>query len=375
MTKAADIFNYLEELAPLSLAESYDNPGLLAGSGNQTVERALIALDITRDVCSQAASMGAQLVVSHHPVIFRPVRSVPSEGAGSAVWHLARNGLTAICMHTNLDRTNGGVNDALVQALGLQSPRILKAEGGFEYKKVTVFVPESSAGAVREAMAKAGAGKLGRYDSCAYETHGTGYFRPLAGAHPAVGCVGETARVPEVRVEAICKASLLDRVMDGVRRVHPYEEPAFDIFDEEAVSEPYGIGRLGELPKEMTLDDFARQTARRLGGNGAVTYGANRPVRRVAVCSGAWDGALTQASVDAGADVILTGEIKHSDMLDALACGLGVVAAGHFATEQVICPYLCDRLSMAFPEVVFRQASGGDPARYVGASGADGHQD
>ena len=375
MTKAADILRFLEGIAPLSLAESYDNPGLLAGSGNQTVERALVALDITRDTCSQAVSMGAQLIVSHHPVIFRPIRNVPSEGAGSAVWHLARGGLTAVCMHTNLDMANGGVNDALVQAVGLRHSRILKVEGGFHYKKLVVFVPETSAAAVRQAMTRAGAGKLGRYDSCAYETRGTGYFRPLEGAHPAVGSVGETARLPEVRVEAICKASALDSVIDAVRSVHPYEEPAFDVFDDEAVREPYGIGRVAQLPEPMKLDDFARLTARRLAGGGAVVYGSGRAVRRIAVCSGAWDGELTQAAADAGADGILTGEIKHSDMLAALECGLGVVAAGHFATERVICPRLCDSLSRAFPEVVFRQAAGEDPARYIGGPTTDNDGD
>lgn len=374
MTRAGDIFQYLEDLAPLSLAESYDNPGLLAGSREQPVSRALVALDITSGVCEEAGAAGAQLVVSHHPVIFHPARRILSHGPGRPVWELARHGLTAICMHTNLDMANGGVNDVLVDALGLRNSRILQPTGAFSYRKIVVFVPKAQAGAVRAAMTRAGAGQWGRYDSCSFESAGTGRFRPQEGAHPFVGREGETAEVPEIRLEAICKARDLAGVIAAMRAAHPYEEPAFDVFDDEALREPYGIGRIAEPAAVVPLREFARQAAGRLAARGAVVYAADpqRPVHRVAVCSGAWDGGLASPAAAAGADVILTGEIKHSDVLAARECGLDAVAAGHFATENGVCPWLCRKLGGRFPEVEFRMAGSlGDPAYYVRTDGAE----
>lgn len=374
MTRAGDIFEYLQRIAPLHLAESYDNPGLLAGSPEQPVTRALVALDIITPVCEEAAGLGAQLVVSHHPVIFHPARRVLSVGPGRPVWELAHFGLTAVCMHTNLDMANGGVNDVLAGVLGLPHPRILLPAGTFPCKKIVVFVPREQARAVREAMARAGAGRLGNYDSCSFESAGTGRFRPLKGAHPFIGAEGETAQVEEIRLEAICKAKDLAGVIAAMRAAHPYEEPAFDIFDDEAAREPYGIGRVAELAAPLPLTEFARRMAARLKGRGAVVYAEDtaRPVRRVALCGGAWDGDMTTAAAKAGADVIFTGEIKHSDVLAARECGLDVVAAGHFATENVVCPWLCRQMAGRFPEVEFRVAGAlDDPAHYVRADGAD----
>lgn len=368
MTRAGEIFEYLAQLAPLALAESYDNPGLLAGSPAQPVSRALVALDITSAVCAEAAEKGAQMVVSHHPVIFHPARRILSEGPGRPVWELARRGLTAVCMHTNLDMANGGLNDVLADVLGLQNARILLPAGAFPYKKIVVFVPRAHADAVRQAMAQAGAGRLGNYDGCSFESPGVGRFRPLAGAHPFIGREGEAAEADEMRIEAICREKNLAAVVAAMRAAHPYEEPAFDVFDDEAVREPYGMGRLAEPERELPLEDFARECARRLSARGAVVYGTDmtRPVRRAALCSGAWDGEMTLPAAKAGADVILTGEIKHSDVLAARECGLDVVAAGHYATEAVVCPWLCRRLGGQFTQVAFETAESlTDPAHYV----------
>ena len=367
MPKVKEIYGYLNEIAPIGLAESYDNPGLLAGDGEREVSRALIALDITPEVCKEAAGQGAQLLISHHPVIFKPVKSVLKDGASAALWALVSAGLSAICMHTNLDVAPGGVNDTLAGVLGLEKTGVLLSENRKNYKKITVFVPEEYAKHVREAMAGAGAGSLGDYDSCAFACHGDGYFRPLEGAHPFIGSEGKLQRVPEMRIEAICPADAVGEVVSAMKRAHPYEEPAYDIFDDEAVSAEFGVGMTAKLDKPADLDEFARFVGRRLGADGVSVCRAGGRAENVAVCSGAWDDELTLVAKEKGCDTMLTGELKHSAKLLALELGLNVVAAGHFATENVICPELARRLGERFPDVVFSLAHTSAPSYFVGA--------
>jgi len=364
MKFAYEIYDFLKIIAPLMLAESYDNPGLLVGSGQQQVNKALVALDITSDVCLEAVQKDAQLVISHHPVIFKPVRAVLREGETAPLWQLVNNSLTAICMHTNLDSAAGGVNDALAEALGFKKPSVLLVRGVKNYKKVAVYVPRAYAQAVRQSIAQAGAGSLGAYDSCSFETEGIGYFRPLEGAKPFIGQVGSVEQVSEVKLEAICAPSITNNVVEAIKRVHPYEQPAIEIFDDESNSEAYGIGRLALLSHTQELEAFVRFVTKSLLSGGARFASAGRKVSSVAICSGAWDAELTVEAVLKGADTILTGEIKHSDILAALDCGLNVIAAGHFATENVICPVLASKLSTEFPDVRFEVAQSGKDAMF-----------
>jgi dinuclear metal center YbgI/SA1388 family protein len=366
MIIASDIYGFLKKIAPLEFAESYDNPGLLAGDSQRQITRVLIALDITKELCKEADCKGAELVISHHPIIFKPVSSVLKNGVTAVLWELVNRGLTAICMHTNLDIAPGGVNDTLAQVLDLNKTGCLLVTGKSAHKKIAVFVPDEYAGKVRAAMAQAGAGRLGNYDQCAYETEGTGYFRPLEGANPFIGEVDSGTSVKENKVEAICAAEDVEAVIAAMRRVHPYEEPAYDIFEDSAVSEARGIGMLAELKQAMPLNDFAHFVSGKLSAGGVRVCRASDDVRRVALCSGAWDDELTLCAQQGGADTILTGEIKHSAMLLALSLGLNVVAAGHFATENVICAKLAQTLGAAFSDVAFEVAqSNQDPSYFL----------
>ncbi|MFT9076706.1 Nif3-like dinuclear metal center hexameric protein [Ethanoligenens sp.] len=366
MTTVENVFSLLRNWAPLHLAEKWDNVGLLAGDGSLSVQKALVALDITSEVCEEAVSVGAQLIISHHPVIFHPISNLHADGISAPVWQLARHGLSAICMHTNLDIAEGGVNDVLVQVLGLERTAILQPLGAFSFQKIRVYVPETHAARVRESMAKAGAGRYDGYDSCAFETHGTGYFRPLAGANPYIGVQGRLEAADEVCIEAVCDARDTAAVVTAMKAAHPYEVPAYDLFENTALQKPYGIGRVARLDAPVEPDAFARHVQARLRAAGVAFHDAGRPVQTVAVCSGAWDGELTAVAAASGADTILTGEIKHSDMLAAAAAKLNLVAAGHFATEQPICPVLARRLGAAFTDVTFAvAASGTEPVRFI----------
>lgn len=365
MTSVSEIYNFLCEIAPLKLAESYDNPGLLVGDSDVKVTKAMLSLDVTSRIAEEAKSFGAQLVISHHPVIFNPVKKILAHGATSAIWKLAGNSISAICMHTNLDAADGGVNDALAFALNLADVTGFNDGKTENYKKVVVFVPTPYAEKIRRAMAEAGAGKLGNYDGCAFETHGSGYFRPLAGANPFIGESGKQEKTDEVRIEAVCAPEDVNRVISKMIKVHPYEVPAYDVFEDEAVCKKYGIGRIGQLEKTEELKDFAKKVKRLLGAGCVKVTDAGKPVKRVAVCGGAVDEQIIENASKAGADTLVTGEMKHHLYYAALERELNIVEAGHFATETVILPTLEAKLAEKFPDVVFQIAKGNREPYYV----------
>lgn len=364
MITAGDITAYLSELAPPALAESYDNVGLLVGAPAQEVTKAVIALDITSAVIDEAVGLGAQLIISHHPVIFHPVKKLPSQGRGAIPYKLARYGLSALCMHTNLDIADGGVNDCLAEVLGVEGCSVLDTTGSAGYKKIVVFVPITHAEKLRQAMAEAGAGRYGLYDSCAFETKGRGSFRPLPGAKPYTGCINKIEFTDETRLEVVCEAAKVNQVVAAMKLAHPYELPAYDIFEDEALGRPYGIGRVGDLPQPMSLEKFAELVKERLHcGSLRAILPSPKEVKRVALCGGAADESLTEAAVRKNADILLVGEMKHSAMVEARELGQNVLIAGHFATEDVICTRLQSLLSQRFSGCEFIVAkSNTDPA-------------
>lgn len=353
MSTVKDIFEFLDGLAPVDLAEDYDNPGLLVGDPNREVTTALLSLDITSKTAKEAHDCGAQLVISHHPVIFKPLRSLLATGPSVTVWNLASLSLAAICMHTNLDAANGGVNDTLAAVLGLSNVTPFGQYRSRNYKKITVFVPESYAEAVRTAMAAAGAGKLGAYDGCAFEAKGSGFFRPLEGANPFIGKSGKPERVDEVRLEAICEPEKVGKVVSAMLKAHPYEVPAYDIFDDEAVSVHYGIGRVGTLKESTDLKAFTQSVKKALSASCVKVVDAGKPAYNVAVCGGAVDEEIIERAANAGADTLVTGEMKHHLYYTALEAGINIVEAGHFSTETVVIPALREKLMTAFPCISF----------------------
>lgn len=352
MVTVNDIFSYLNRLAPLSLAEDFDNPGLLAGNGKTQVKKALLCLDITSKAAEEAKEKDAQLLISHHPVIFKPIRNVLANGATAPVYNLINKSLSAICMHTNLDKADGGVNDALCSALHLKNTVKLSVGSKKNYKKITVFVPKGFEDKVRTAMKDAGAGKLYEYDGCSFETVGKGYFRPLEGANPFIGKMGKPECTDETRIEAICESSKVKQVVTDMLKVHPYEVPAYDIFDDEAVFDNYTFGRLGET-KEKPICEYAKEVKKYLSSSCVKYVDANKPVKKIAVCSGACDEEFFAEAVSAGADTILTGELKHHMYNLAFEMGLNALEAGHFATETVVLPVLKEKLQNQFPDVEF----------------------
>jgi len=347
--KVSDIVAFLESIAPPRLKMQWDNVGLLCGDADAGVTCALLALDITDAVAEEAQSCGANLIISHHPLVFRPLASVTAQGAGSLVWRLAKSGISAVCMHTNLDAASGGVNDALAAALSLSQVSGFAAVSREAYYKVTVFVPEEHAVSVREAMSAAGAGNLMGYSGCAFMAKGKGSFLPGEGTNPAVGQPGVYEELTELRLEMLCPKERLHAVVAAMRETHPYEVPAYDVFENLAPDSPLFLGRIGRLSSMMTSQELATYVCERLGCAGVRMSAGKGGIRRVAVIGGAGSEHLREAA-DA-ADAFVTGEVKYHEFLEAQRLGVTLIEAGHYHTERPVLAHLCAAVKKAFPRL------------------------
>ena len=342
---AGDYYNAVDAFAPFSLAESWDNVGLLIGSPETPVQGALIALDATIPVLEEAGKMGARLVITHHPIIFSGIKSIP---AHSPVYRAIKDGTPVLCAHTNLDIATGGVNDQLARRLGLDAAEILETTKATPYRKVIVYAPHERAEAVYEAMTNAGAGSQGAYAGAAFFSGGEGRFLPLAGANPAIGGVGRLEKVPETRIEMLVSPGDLEAVIGAMRAAHPYEEPAFDILETHFDRQRQGFGRVGNLKEPLSPEKFAAHVRERLGLRGVKCVLGREEISRVAACGGAGAHLLEQAK-KMGAQALVSGDAKHSQFLQAQELGITLIDAGHYSTEAVVLQTLLEQLTAALP--------------------------
>ena len=350
----------LEAWAPPGSAQSYDNVGLQVGDAQRSIDRGLLALDCTPQVIDEAASMGASLIITHHPLLFKPLRSVT---AGSPTGHLALRlaeaGIALYSIHTNLDAAPGGVSFALAEHLGLTDVGFLDGFDDTLYKLAT-FVPQDDVDAVRQALADAGAGRIGDYQACAFATDGTGYFRPGDATNPHIGEAGGALEsVDEVKLEVEIARWDLGDVLGALQAAHPYEEVAYDVYPVEQKHSRTGLGAVGRLPDPMPLDDFLQRVAKRLDA-GSLRYvgDPSAPVVRVAVCGGAGSDFIGTAC-GAGADAYVTADVKYHEFFGALghdgAPAMALIDAGHYETEALTEALLRDWLADRFPDVDWRR--------------------
>jgi dinuclear metal center YbgI/SA1388 family protein len=341
-----EVVSVLETLYDPSRAEPWDAVGLVCGDPDQPVGRVLLAVDPVTAVADEAVRYGADLLLVHHPLFLTPVSSVAATTAkGRVVHRLLRAGVALYTAHTNADVPAGGVNDAIAVRLGLTDTRVLLPTDGPSDRvdKLVVFVPLDAAERVRAAVTGAGAGRIGDYESCTYTgPPGEGRFRPLPGADPAVGSVGGLEVVPEVRVESVVPRARSREVLAALREAHPYEEPAYDLFElQNPQPASRGHGRVGELPAATTLARFADQVSDALPrtAHGVRVAGdPDRPVRTVAVGAGAGDSLLGLAAAS-GADAYVTSDLRHhraSELLEA--GGPALVDVAHWAAEWTWLP-------------------------------------
>ncbi|RUL84981.1 Nif3-like dinuclear metal center hexameric protein [Tautonia sociabilis] len=366
MTTVAEIASWLEEFAPTRLAEGWDNVGLLLGDPAATVERVMTCLTVTPRSAGEAIGAGVGLIVSHHPVWFKPVQRLRADGEDGVLWSLARAGIGIYSPHTAFDNTRGGINDVLCELLGLEEVGPLKPPGTSQGCKVVVFSPESDREAVLAAAFGEGAGRIGDYEECSYTVAGFGTFLGLEGTNPTVGRPGRRESAPEHRIEFVCPRERLPGVLAAVRRAHSYEEPAIDVYPTIVAGQGPGVGRVGRLPSRTSLGALARSLRERLPAPGLQFVGEpEREVERVAVACGGADEFVRDAA-QAGADVFLTGEARFHRALEAEALGMGMIVAGHHATERPAVEMLADRLGRAFPGLlVWASREETDPLRGI----------
>ena len=353
MTTVADLSAWLEDFAPRSLAEPWDNVGLLWGDPASTIRSVMTCLTVTSRTADEALEGSAGAIVSHHPVLFKAVKTVRADSVETGyLWRLARGNVAVLSPHTSFDNTAGGINDGLAARLGLTDVTSLRPGPVTVRDKVAVFVPRGHRAAVLEAAFAAGAGRIGGYDECSFTTRGRGTFFGTEGTNPTVGLAGRRETVAEWRVEFVCPRPALAAVIGAIRRVHPYEEPAIDVIPlgDEPPSGP-GSGRIGRLRGREALGALAKRVGIELGTNSVQFVGdPDRPIGRLAIVCGAGDDFLADAA-SVGADALLTGEARFHRGLEAEAIGVGLIVAGHHATERPGVEDLARRIGAAFPDL------------------------
>ncbi len=345
--KTSDIAGIINKIAPIALAEAWDNPGLQIGDPAAEVTRVMVALDPTPDVIDSAISSSCQLLVTHHPLIFKPLKSISSANPlGALIQKAIKGGLSIVSMHTNYDIASGGLNDLLARKIGLSSWTPLKVTSTGSLVKLIVFVPVEQLELVRSALFPFAASQ-GNYRDCSFATEGLGTFTPLEGAEPFTGKVGALTKVREERLEMLILRAQLPRAVKALLAAHPYEEPAFDVYPLMNEGEVLGLGRTGYLSEPVTLAGYVGQLKINLSAPALRYVGdPNAEISKVALCSGSGASLLREAA-RSGADVLVTGDVKYHDARDAQDLGLAVIDAGHFPTEIIMVHEITERLGRA----------------------------
>ena len=361
----SEITSFLNSRIPQSLQESYDNCGLLIGSADAEITGALICLDITEEVLDEAVEKNCNLVISHHPLIFSGIKSLTGRtDTERLVIKAIRENIAIFALHTNLDNHNGGVNNFLCSKLGILNPKILKPVPGILRKLVT-FCPSSHARQVREAILNAGAGQIGNYDFCSYNSSGEGTFRALEGANPFVGELGKIHTETEVRIETIFPVYIENAVVSALKKSHPYEEVAYDIYPLTNIYEGTGAGMIGSLPEAIDAMDFLISVKDILSiGCIRHTQIKNKKVQCIAVCGGSGSFLINDA-ISCNADIYMTGDIKYHDFFIP---GNKMILAdiGHFESEQFTKELIYTLLKKKFTTfALFISGTNTNPVNYL----------
>jgi dinuclear metal center YbgI/SA1388 family protein len=363
--KVKELIKALDSLAPLSLQESYDNAGLAVGSPENEIDACLVCLDVTPEVLSEAKAGGIQMVISHHPVIFKDLKRITdNDPTGFLVMEAIRNNIMLCSMHTNLDNVNRGVNGALAERIGLRNLEILRPLSG-QLRKLVTFCPSAHAEKVREAIFAAGAGIIGNYDCCSYNTAGQGSFRANDRANPFVGEANQLHFEEEVRIETVLPAYLEKEVIRAMISAHPYEEVAYDIYPLLNTHPGIGAGMKGDLPESMEEKEFIAHLKRVLKVP-QVRHSdlTGKKISRVAICGGA-GGFLLNDAISSKADAFITADLRYHQFFDARGKIL-MIDAGHFETEQFTTALIAHYLKEIFPNfAVHISKVAANPVNYI----------
>jgi dinuclear metal center YbgI/SA1388 family protein len=331
-----EILNLLETYYPSAWAVSGDRTGLEVGHPEKQVKTILVALEVSPAVIAEARQVGAQLLLTHHPLLYQPLEDVREDRPGGHLLaELLRAGLSMVSCHTNLDIAPGGINDFLAQELELIDVEVLTPTTQDPWYKLVVFIPDGYEDPVRQALGDAGLGVIGRYSHCSFASPGQGTYRPLPGAQPYQGEVGKLSRAEETRLELLAPESLLPVALSRLKQTHPYEEVAYDLYPLRRPGKPLGLGRIGSWPAPRPLSQVINLVKKIFRVEILQVWGQPpQEVQRLALCSGS-GGELLQDALSHGAQIYLTGEIRHHQVPAGLLEGFAVLTMGHFASEVV----------------------------------------
>ena len=343
-----EICSCIEQYAPPVLQESYDNSGLLIGSPDTEIDKALITLDVTEAVIDEAIDNKCGLIIAHHPLIFKGLKRLTGSSlTEQLVVKAIKADIAIYAVHTNLDNVINGVNGKLAEKLGLINSKVLSVrEGGL--KKLVVFCPPEYAEKVRDALFTAGAGHIGNYDSCSYNVSGKGSFRGLEGADPFVGAKGKLHFEEEIRIETIVPNFKIGVVLKAMTNAHPYEEVAYDIYPLDNSNQNIGAGMIGELENEQDPASFLAYVKKTLHSK-VIKHSPliGKKIKKVAICGGSGSFLINDA-YRAGADIFITGDIKYHDFFEYNG-QMTIADAGHYETEQFTKELLHSILKEKFP--------------------------
>lgn len=358
--KTEDIAAAIQRIVPLELAQDWDNVGLLIGDAQQNVKNILLTIDITSGLVAEARRLKTDLIVSYHPIIWDGLKKITTNGQSAVVYDLIRSGIAVFSVHTALDSAIGGVNDGLAEIIGIQNAKPIGDYVDYpadDNYKLVVFVPIESVTEVSNAVFAAGAGMIGNYSNCGFHAEGTGTFLPLAGAKPAIGKKGKLEKLPETRFETIVPAEKLDGVIAAMKKAHPYETPAFDVFKlypPTADQNKFGLGRIGKLAQPLRIGQVVERIKKSTGAKAVGIVGPEkRLVRTAAVCAGSC-GKIINAVIAAKADLYVTGELKHHHALAAQEAGLTCICLSHTVSERFILKKFAKQLRDRVKQVTIR---------------------
>lgn len=340
-----DFIDIMEGFAPIGLAEPWDNVGLQAGHRDWRVKRIWTALDPLPEVIAAACSNKVDLLVTHHPLIFKPLKRLDfAEPIGRCILHAIENRLAVYAAHTNFDSAAGGLNDIFAGRLGLTNLTALVAPAPASGYKLVVFVPVEHEQRLLAALFETPAGEIGAYRNCSFRTTGRGTFKPDQDAEPHAGEHGRVNDVAEIKIEAVVAQRDLARVIAHLRSHHPYETMAYDVYPLRQADSTQGLGRVGELAEPTDLTSLAIAVKRAFDVETLRVVGdPHLPVKRVAVCTGS-GASLLPNFLASPAEVFISGDLRYHDARDTAAAGRGLIDVGHFASEHIFVSELTRRL-------------------------------
>jgi dinuclear metal center YbgI/SA1388 family protein len=342
-----DLTQYLEKLAPTAYQESYDNAGLIVGNPNDEIRGVLVTLDSTEEVIEEAIQKGCNLVIAHHPIVFKGLKRLTGKNyVERTIIKAIKNDVAIYAIHTNLDNVVGGVNFKIAEKLGLQNVKILAPKGD-TLMKLVVFVPVERTGQLLDELYKAGAGQIGNYSNCSFRVEGVGTFKPNQAANPFIGQSGVQEEVEENRIEVIFPSFVQGPILAAMRRGHPYEEIAYYVSSLDNNNQEVGSGAIGELAQAIDENAFLTYLKEKMSVNVVRhTKLLHKPIKRIAVCGGA-GGFLLGDAIAQKADIFITADYKYHEFFDA-DNRIIIADIGHYESEQFTKDLLKDYISKKF---------------------------